>query len=235
MGQKEGYYAALERQRAGENTLRERLEKAARQPDDESFDALETMYAEVGMKAFTAFNSCLEWLTQLGRGGFVNDRLERSICDAVANAFRDVREELAALKERFSRLEGNIAALEAGMRRIDKFTLEAFRNLQELEEEVRRSPRLGGELHAQAGVERGRLPKDEAARLALEAGQRMKAEGRRITLASVAREAGLKYGQIVYAFGNKQNFIQALMGERRSVTAADSEARRSYDEETATA
>lgn len=234
MGQKEGYYAALERQRAGENTLRERLEKASRQAADESFDALETMYAEVGMKAFTAFNSCLEWLTQLGRGSVVSDRLERSICEAVSDAFREVREDLAFLRERFTLLEGNIAALEAGMRRIDKFTLEAFRNLQELEEEVRRSPRLGGQLHP-AGAERGRLPKDEAARLALEAGQRMKAEGRRITLASVAREAGLKYGQIVYAFGNKQNFIQALMGERRASAAATAEAERSYDEETATA
>lgn len=209
MNHKEGYYAALERQRAGENTLRERLEKSNREPD-ESFDALEILYADVGMKAFTAFNSCLEWLSQLGRGSFPTERLERSLCDAVTGAIRELRDEFASLKERFARLEGNIAALEAGMRRIDKFTLEAFRNLQELEEEVRRSPK--NDLHAPL-ADRGRLPKDEAARLALEAGQRMMAEGRRITLASVAREAGLKYGQIVYAFGNKERFIQALATE----------------------
>lgn len=232
MGQKEGYYAALERQRAGEVTLRERLEKGGQNPPEE-FDALETLYADVGMKAFTAFNSCLEWLSQLGRGSLATDRLEKSLYDAVSSAIREMRDDFASLKERFSRLEGNIAALEAGMRRIDKFTLEAFRNLQDLEEEVRRSPRLSGELHPATTPDRGRLPKDEAARLALEAGQRMKAEGRRITLASVAREAGLKYGQIVYAFGNKESFIQALAAEPLG-SPVPSEATGEY-EETATA
>ena len=57
---------------------------------------------------------------------------------------------------------------------------------------------------------RGRLAKEDAARLALDAARRMKVEGRRLTLASVAREAGLKYGQIVYAFGNKDGFLSAL-------------------------
>lgn len=235
MGQKEGYYAALERQRAGESTLRERLEKSGHNPTEE-FDVLETLYADVGMKAFTAFNSCLEWLSQLGRGGLAGDRLEQSLYDAVSGALRELRElreDIASLNERFGRLEANIAALEAGMRRIDKFTLEAFRNLQELEEEVRRSPRLAGDLNPSAAPDRGRLPKDEATRLALEAGQRMKAEGRRITLASVAREAGLKYGQIVYAFGNKENFIQALA--RVPVSSSSASGATSEYEETATA
>lgn len=61
-----------------------------------------------------------------------------------------------------------------------------------------------------AAVDRGRLAKEDAAQLALDAGRRMREQGKRLTLASVAREAGLKYGQIVYAFGNKDAFFRQL-------------------------
>lgn len=205
---KESYYAALERQRAGESTLRDRLERGS----DESFDtgALEALYTEMGMKAFTAFQSCLDWLGHLGRNDTIpsGERLEESLRRAVESGVEGLHQEIATVRERLNRLEGNIAALEAGMRRIDKFTLEAFRNIQEIEEQVRShaSPAAGGV----EAAGRGRLPKEEAARLALDAGQRMRSQGKRITLAAVAREAGLKYGQIVYAFGNKEGFLSAL-------------------------
>ena len=43
----------------------------------------------------------------------------------------------------------------------------------------------------------------------------MKDEGRRLTLASVAREAGLKYGQIVYASATRTVSSKRLRRSRR--------------------
>lgn len=238
MNQKESYYAALERQRAGEATIRDRFQRPARVEDDGS-QALESLYTEVGMKAFLAFNNCLEWLGHLGSGGSgatvqrIEEAVQRGLATALDGALRD----LSLLRERIDRMEQNLAAVEAGMRRIDKFTLEAFRNIQELEERFQ----FAGPSRTRADEDmasRGRLPKEDAARLALDAARRMKDEGRRLTLASVAREAGLKYGQIVYAFGNKDGFLRAL----REIEEASSQVEKSPGgngpaqfEETATA
>lgn len=209
MSQKESYYAALERQRAGEATIRDRFQRSTG-VDGEGSQILESLYSEVGMKAFLAFNNCLEWLGQLGSGGGIGtERIEESVRRAVSASLDAVMRELAAFRERIERIEQNLAAVEAGMRRIDKFTLEAFRNLQEIDERIRRGPAPG--LRSDDDFQgRGRLAKEDAARLALDAARRMREEGRRLTLASVAREAGLKYGQIVYAFGNKEGFLSAL-------------------------
>ncbi len=209
MNQKESYYAALERQRAGEATIRDRFQRPSR-VDDDGAQSLESLYTEVGMKAFFAFNNLLEWLGHLGSSGSgaAAERIEEAVNRALTTALGGALRDLALLRERIERMEQNLAAVEAGMRRIDKFTLEAFRNIQELQERlhVASGPR-GSDDEA---ASRGRLPKEDAVRLALEAARRMKDEGRRLTLASVAREAGLKYGQIVYAFGNKDGFLQAL-------------------------
>lgn len=210
MRQREGYYAALERQRVGESTLKDRISQRERERDDDrEFEALEMLYTEVGMKAFTAFNSCLEWLSHLGshRSGAALE-VDRPIREAVSQGLEHIQEELGAVNDRIARIESSLAALEAGMRRIDKYTMDAFRNIQELEE------RLEERASAGPGVDghgyRGRMAKEDAAGLALEAARRMREEGKRLTLASVAREAGLKYGQIVYAFGNKEGFFKAL-------------------------
>lgn len=210
MQPKEGYYAALERQRVGEASIRSRLDEERRATE---LDALEGLYTEMGMKAFTAFNSCLEWLSHLGgtrsSASAGDDGMRQVIRENLVPAVKELHGELENVLERLGRIEGSIAALEAGMRRIDKFTLEAFRNIKEIEERAQ----FDGDEANRANdypLYRGRLAKEEAASLALEAAQRMKAQGRRLTLAAVAREAGLKYGQIVYAFGNKEGFMNAL-------------------------
>lgn len=196
------------------------------------------------MKAFMAFNNCLDWLGHLGSGGSgaTTERIEEAVKRALGASLDGLMRDLSFLRERIDRMEQNLAAVEAGMRRIDKFTLEAFRNIQEIEERMRHAPPAG--LRPDEELQsRGRLAKEDAARLALDAARRMKVEGRRLTLASVAREAGLKYGQIVYAFGNKDGFLSALreieqspgrdgtMDETQTVAAAAA----SQFEETATA
>ena len=229
MRQREGYYAALERQRVGEAMLKDRINQRDREQDGQELDALELLYTEVGMKAFAAFNSCLEWLSHLGAHRTGAAEPDRSLGEAVSQGFERILEELGAVKERVARIESSIAALEAGMRRIDKYTMEAFRNLQEMEE------RLEEKVHRREAADpqgyRGRMAKEDAASLALEAARRMREEGKRLTLASVAREAGLKYGQIVYAFGNKEGFFKALSENQRR--DAGEPARSGYKEESA--
>lgn len=213
MQPKEGYYAALERQRVGEASVRSRFDDEKR---NEDLDALEGLYTEVGMKAFTAFNNCLDWLSHLGTGrtgdAGSEEAVRRILHESIVPAIRELQDDIGAVQERMGRLEGTIASLEAGMRRIDKFTLEAFRNIKEIEERAQVELERGS-LTSEIPQYRGRLAKEEAASLALEAARRMKAQGRRLTLAAVAREAGLKYGQIVYAFGNKDGFLDALQSE----------------------
>jgi len=229
--QREGYYAALERQRVGESTLKDRISQRDRERDDErEYEALESLYTEVGMKAFTAFNSCLEWLSHLGAPRSMSlMEAERPIREAVAQGLEQIQEELGAVRDRIARMESSVAALEAGMRRIDKYTMEAFRNLQEIEE--RFETRTHGIAGEDAQSYRGRMAKEDAAGLALAAAIKMRSEGKRLTLASVAREAGLKYGQIVYAFGNKEGFFKAL-AENQTPRSADG-ARSGYEEESA--
>ena len=211
MQSKDGYYAALERQRAGETSVRSRFDeerRAARQ----DLELLEGLYTEVGMKAFTAFNNCLEWLSHVGARaseGVSDGRVLQALQENLIPAVRGLQEDMSAVRERLGRLEGNIAALEAGIRRIDKFTLDAIRSIKEIEERAEQSGRHEAR-PVSAEPYRGRLAKEEAAQLALEAARRMQGQGRRLTLAAVAREAGLKYGQIVYAFGNKEGFFEAL-------------------------
>lgn len=223
MNPRESYYAALERQRTGESTLRERFEKTPKNEPSE-LDALDTLYTEIGMKAFHAFNSCLDWISQLGnRSGAINtEQLAEVLRRVVGSALEDLKRESASVKERMDRLETGLASIEAGVRRIDKFTLDAFRSIQDLEEKMQMTP---PSVPAQSETQlRGRLPKEEAARLAIDAAHAMRMQGRRLTLAAVAREAGLKYGQIVYAFGNKEGFLNALEEIERTPLEVDEKA-----------
>lgn len=216
MHSKDGYYASVERQRVGEASVRSRFDEE-RRAAHQDLEVLESLYTEVGMKAFTAFNNCLEWLSQLGgrSGGAETDRaLYNAVHETLIPAVRQLQGDMDEIRDRLGHLEGSIASLEAGMRRIDKFTLEAFRNIKELEERSQLSAHGAGA--SQPPVHRGRLAKEEAAELALEAARRMQDQGRRLTLAAVAREAGLKYGQIVYAFGNKEGFFEALRRQQEA-------------------
>lgn len=58
-----------------------------------------------------------------------------------------------------------------------------------------------------------RLAKEASRQLALEAAFRLKREGKALTLASVARAAGLKYSQVVYAFRRREDLLKAVGGE----------------------
>lgn len=55
-----------------------------------------------------------------------------------------------------------------------------------------------------------RMPKDEVRSIALEAARSLASRGEKVTIASVAKESGLQYGQITYAFGRKDNLIEEL-------------------------
>lgn len=210
---KESYYAALEKQTLGENTIRERFERrpATGEPDS---DALDTLYTEIGMKAFHVFHGCLDWLGRLGSGtqsrpGSGSNASTQMVQAMINDHLADFKREFADIKDRIDRLDTSLTAIEAGMRRIDKFTLDAFRNIQQVEEQLQQAVTVGLRDDSEHTL-RGRLPKEEAAKLAIEAARNMQSEGRRLTLAAIAREAGLKYGQIVYAFGNKEGFFKAL-------------------------
>lgn len=55
-----------------------------------------------------------------------------------------------------------------------------------------------------------RLPRQVTRQRALSAARRLRRLGEPITLASVARTAGLKYSQVVYAFGRRESLLTEL-------------------------
>lgn len=234
---KQRYYESLERQVTAERVLDRHFgtsnfpaakeTAAAETPYD--FRSTDALYQELGIKTFSALSNCLDWLIQLGS----RDTSHRESYKKNAGNKEDtaaVLERFDSLHERLDRLEARLGAIEAGIKRIDRFTIEAFRDLETVKQ-------MAGPLVANRGTrmplayeqERGRLAKEEAAKLALEAGIRMRKQGKRLTLAAVAREAGLKYGQIVYAFGNKDAFFEQLENELQANLNEQSDA--SLDEE----
>lgn len=54
------------------------------------------------------------------------------------------------------------------------------------------------------------MPQEETRRLALRAARELAAAGERVTFRSVADRAGLKYSQVVYAFGRVQHLREEL-------------------------
>ncbi len=206
MTDKQRYYASLERQRAAESSLR-----AQSQPTRTDGDDLEELYADMGVRAFAAFQSCLDWLAGIGSGR--RTALGSNAGGQEANsqfdtALHSVAGDLTGLKEQINKIEAAVGNLEAGMRRIDKYTLDAFRQLAEMD--TGKTAPAAPESAEPIPHGNRRLAKEEARRLALDTARKMAAAGQTLSLASVAREAGLKYGQIVYAFGNKDNFLHEL-------------------------
>jgi len=186
---------------------------------DEAADPFQSVYAEMGMKAFGAFVNLLDYLAVLRPA----DALGLGRADArraLEEGLRPALQELGEVRTRLDRAEGQLSQLVAGMNRMDRFALDTFRQvetiarkLSELQERVDTAARQM-EAVVPAGdrwtMVRGRIPKEEAIELAINAARELREKGRKLTLAAVARQAGLKYGQIMYAFGNKERFFQHL-------------------------
>lgn len=222
MNSKQRYYASLERQRAAEASLR-----AQGQTERGDKDSLDELYVDMGVRTFAAFQSCLDWLAGLGSGrrAALEGMAAGSMVDTSGKidvTLAKISEDINGVKEQLSKLELSLANVESGMRRIDKYTLDAFRQLAEVDTA---HVSVSG-TSAAVGVQRQfvsgqRLAKEEARRLALDTAKTMAIAGRSLSLAAVAREAGLKYGQIVYAFGNKDTFLNELAAlSNQSETAA---------------
>jgi hypothetical protein len=191
---KQRYYAHLEKQRAAEDSLSA--------PAHRSYDSIEEVYIDVGLRAFAAFQNCLDWVGSLGRtsAGYQPPQERQALSVATTPEITDL---LTGIREQLDRLEAAVGNLDSGMRRIDKYTLDAFRQLTELDQ-------AGAGHRASESIPHRRLAKEDAIRMAMTAAKRMAEGGLPLSLAAVAREAGLKYGQIVYAFGNKDNFLSHL-------------------------
>ncbi|HET7559142.1 MAG TPA: hypothetical protein VFK80_04205, partial [Limnochordia bacterium] len=193
----------------------------------------EAFYAEVGIKVLSAFAHCLDVFGEPRRQAPAIDaeRLAQSVRQAAEQALQRtqaaLQEDFGALRERLNRLEGVLVNLDAAVKRIDKFALDAFRNLGTLERDLgllnERLDEIEQSGFSGAGATHRRLTKEQAAKLALQAGAKLKAEDERISLASVAREANLKYGQIMYAFGNKEAFEAELEAYLAKQDATDGE------------
>lgn len=54
------------------------------------------------------------------------------------------------------------------------------------------------------------MAREETRRLALRAARELAAQGQRVTMRAVAERAGLKYSQVVYAFGRVQHLREEL-------------------------
>lgn len=222
---KHRYYETLDRQSTAERVLErhlaaggERMNHERSGPSDlrADFHSTDVLYQELGIKTFSAVSNFLEWIGHLGAAGHggrgqSSDAVKQAVTESNREMASQLESKLAALQERLERWEARLGAIEAGMKRIDRFTLEAIRDLEEMKREgYAMAPVHTSGPGEPAAVDRGRLAKEDAAQLALDAGRRMREQGKRLTLASVAREAGLKYGQIVYAFGNKDAFFRQL-------------------------
>ncbi|HHW10342.1 MAG TPA: hypothetical protein GXX29_10240 [Firmicutes bacterium] len=223
MNEKQRYYANLERQQAAESFLRQQGLPRSGKGD---VDPVEELYAEMGQRTFAAFQNCLDWLANIGgrrselEGGADRERLEEAVTKAVSTCLKDLTQDLATVKEQFGKLETMMSNLEAGIRRIDKYTLEAFRQLSETKAEVEAGQQA---LVAGKAASGRRMAREDARRMALEAARRMAENNKTLSLAAIAREAGLKYGQIVYAFGNKDNFFSELQREMEMMTPGSGE------------
>jgi len=98
------------------------------------------------------------------------------------------------VKETLNRIESKLAELEERLRTLSSRLGELSRASQPKTEQI--MPQ--------------QLPKDVTRQKALQAGLVLQKQGERVTMAAVAREAGLKYSQMTYAFGGLQEFLGAL-------------------------
>ncbi|MBO8142757.1 MAG: TetR family transcriptional regulator [Firmicutes bacterium] len=194
---KQRYYAAIERAETATRMLERQQEEEM--PMHE-FRAEDQLYADIGARAYRAFANILDSLGDMaGRTGSVQ---AEAVEQAVRRSLEPVVEELRSIRHKLEQQELVLHEVGAGIRRIDKFTLEAFQRMQAGE------GMLAGARYSDPGP--GRLSKEETTERALKAARELKQRGERLTLKAVARRAGLRYAQVVYAFGRKEELLQRL-------------------------
>lgn len=199
---KQRYYAALEHEEtAGRLLDRRRREEA------ELADAAgeEQLFADLGARAYRAFANVLDSLGDMaGRTGGGRAELSEH---ALRRSLDPVLEELRHIRHKLEQHDVFLHEVSAGIRRIDKFTLEAFQRLNAAE--------AGYGAGAYTEPQPGRLSKEETTERALQAARELMDSGERLTLKAVARKAGLRYAQVVYAFGRKEELLNRLENEAR--------------------
>lgn len=200
---KQRYYAALEHE---ENVGR----LFGQQRKEEQFvnepRAEDLLYADIGARAYRAFANILDSLGDMASrsGSGRTDGIEQ----AVRRALEQLTEELRAIRNKLEQHDLLLHEVTAGIRRIDKFTLEAFQRINVSEG--------GTGAHASSEPTPGRLSKEETTERALSAARELRDRGERLTLKAVSRRAGLRYAQVVYAFGRKEELINRLEEEARA-------------------
>lgn len=171
------------------------------------------LYADIGARAYRAFANILDSLGDMASrtGAGRSDNVEQ----AVRRGLEQLHDELRAIRHKLEQHDILLNEVTAGIRRIDKFTLETFQRLNAVEsaQETDRGAEVGP----------GRLSKEETTARALVAARELREQGERLTLKAVSRRAGLRYAQVVYAFGRKEELINRLEEEeaRRSGMSSD--------------
>jgi len=195
---KQRYYAAIEQAENAERLLE-------RQREGDALAELrgeEQLYADLGVRAYRAFANLLDSLGDVAArpGGVPGEAVEQ----AVRRGVDAVVEELRSIRHKLEQQDLTLHEISAGIRRIDKFTLEAFQRMNRAE---------GALLTGRYEPSPGRLSKEETTERALQAARELRQRGERLTLKAVARKAGLRYAQVVYAFGRKEELLSRLEEE----------------------
>ena len=196
---KQRYYAAIEQAENAERMLERQREG---EPLVSDLRGEEQLYADLGVRAYRAFANLLDSLGDAaGRSAAHGETVEQ----AVRRGLDAVVDELRAIRHKLDQHELALHEISAGIRRIDKFTLEAFQRINSAEAGLVAT--RGGEPAP------GRLSKEETTERALQAARELHRRGERLTLKAVARKAGLRYAQVVYAFGRKEELLNRLEEE----------------------
>lgn len=164
------------------------------------------LYADIGARAYRAFANILDSLGDMASrtGSGRSEGVEQ----AVRRGLEQLSEEFRAIRHKLEQHDLLLHEVTTGIRRIDKFTLEAFQriNVADSAAEARAATEAGP----------GRLSKEETTERALTAARELRDSGERLTLKAVSRRAGLRYAQVVYAFGRKEELINRLEEEARA-------------------
>lgn len=178
------------------------------------------LYADIGARAYKAFANILDSLGEMAaRSG--SARVASGSDEGARRVLEGVQEEFRALRHKLEQHDMMLHEIAAGIRRIDKFTLEAFQRMQ--------APERAADYRTEEPSP-GRLSKEETTERALVAARELRDQGERLTLKAVSRRAGLRYAQVVYAFGRKEELINRLEQE---ALAAEEQQQKDADERTA--
>lgn len=174
-------------------------------------------HAELVSRAHQAVTDLLEAITDLTQSPATS---RPSVTSEVREAVRPMVESLRQLQESLDEFERDLREVKAGIRRIDKFTLQLFQ--REISRSHSSRPAMqNGAPHERRGTDphgadRRYVRKYETIRLSLQAARDILADGEKVSMAAVARRAGLSYSQVVYAFGRTENLLQQLEQANRA-------------------